>query len=202
VVFLTAFTAACDRQAPRTFNDFMDDPIARDGTIARCNQDRDTTVNDLECANARRAAAAVAVREERERSAALEMESERKLRELRLRAERAEEAARLAAEEAAARERAEYEAQWADEPANSAQSVNAEVLQQTPAPAETVADSAAPPQAPPPSTDLLQRARQRPSELVSSPTRGASAEPSTAGAEGGEPGIVPRPFRDASGATP
>src|SRR5690606_30617941 len=118
VVFLTAFTAACDRQTPRTFNDFMEDSIARDGAIARCNQDRDATVNDPECANARRAAAVIAVQEERERSAALAAESERKLRQLRLQAERAEEAARIAAEEAAAQARAEQEAQrGADEEA-------------------------------------------------------------------------------------
>ena len=50
----------------------MDDDIARDGTLARCNENRDETLNDIECANARRAAAAIALRAERERREALE----------------------------------------------------------------------------------------------------------------------------------
>lgn len=204
VVFLTAFTAACDRQAPRTFNDFMEDPIARDGTIARCNQDRDAFVNDPECANARRAAAAVAVREERERNEALTAESERKLLELRLELERAEEAARLAAEEAAARARAEYEAQWRDDESEEAEQAAAAVpppesnVSAPPVGAPAVAP--VPPRSAATPGDLLPgRDPGTPGGLASSPPGDARAEPSAADSEGA---IIPRPFRGAGGGTP
>ena len=46
----------------------MEDGLARDGVLTRCNQDRDATLTDVECANARRAAAAVALEVERARA--------------------------------------------------------------------------------------------------------------------------------------
>lgn len=211
VVFLTAFTAGCDRPTPRTYNDFMEDPIARDGAIARCNQDRDATVNDPECANARRAAAAIAVQEERERSEALAAESERKLRELRLQAERAEEAARIAAEEAAAKARAEYEAQYrADEAAEAEQAAAAaapassesatESPGASPPTADAVVGAPVAPRPAEPASNLLPSASSGSSgELASSPPDGARAEPTAAD---GEAGIIPRPFRGTAGATP
>lgn len=204
VVFLTAFTAACDWQAPRTFNDFMEDPIARDGTIARCNQDRDAFVNDPECANARRAAAAVAVREERERNEALTAESERKLLELRLDLERAEEAARLAAEEAAAKTRAEYEAQWRDDDAEEAEQAAAASPPSSESnaspPAGAPADTAVPPRsAASPGGLLPSRDSGTPGGLASSPPDDVRGEPSAADSERG---IIPRPFRGAGGGTP
>ncbi len=61
----------------------MEDGLARDGVLARCNQDRDATLTDTECANARRAAAAVAIEAERGREGALERASEVKLAALR-----------------------------------------------------------------------------------------------------------------------
>lgn len=198
VVFLAAVTAACDRQAPRTFNDFMEDPIARDGAIARCNQDRDAAVNDIECANARRAAAAVAVREERERNEALAAESERKLRELRLELERAEEAARLAAEEAAAKARAEYEAQWnaAEEP-DEQQASAPSPPRETAAPVASIAGPPVLPRRAAPAADLLPSPNPGPGELALSPPDDALSDQS-----GTERGIVPRPFRGGEGATP
>ena len=54
----------------------MDDGFARDGVLTRCNQDRDATSNDVECANARRAAAAIALEAERARAGQLERQSE------------------------------------------------------------------------------------------------------------------------------
>ncbi|MCH6555811.1 MAG: hypothetical protein IH797_04255 [Chloroflexi bacterium] len=44
----------------------MDDSIAREGTLARCNQDREATAGDAECINARRAASALAARADEE----------------------------------------------------------------------------------------------------------------------------------------
>jgi hypothetical protein len=92
----------------------MEDGLAREGTLARCNQDRDGTATDIECENARRAAAAVAVREEQARRAELERESQRKLVALRTRTEQQRQAELQAALEAKAAADALYEAQWRD----------------------------------------------------------------------------------------
>jgi hypothetical protein len=77
---MAAGLAACAPQPePRTVSEFMEDGLARDGVLARCNQDREATLTDAECANARRAAAAVALEAERGREPKLERESEVKL---------------------------------------------------------------------------------------------------------------------------
>jgi hypothetical protein len=119
IVLLAAFGAACERQEPRTFADFMEDAIARDGALARCNQDRAAAEEDVECVNARRAAEAVAVAAERARRESLEAESERKLIALRDRTAFEQEAEERAAAEARAAEEAAYDAQW-DDPEQSA----------------------------------------------------------------------------------
>jgi hypothetical protein len=92
----------------------MEDGYAREGVLTRCNRNRDETLSNEECANARRAAAALAIHAERARAPGLEQESEAKLIAL-----REEEARRSAAEQdaaAAARVAAEiaYEARWND----------------------------------------------------------------------------------------
>jgi hypothetical protein len=106
--------AGCEDPAPITYAEFMDDEIARDGTLARCNEDREATAADLECANARRAAAAIALLEERARREVLELESERKLAQLRAEVERERAATREAQQLAEAAARAAYDAQWKD----------------------------------------------------------------------------------------
>lgn len=111
---------------PRTFFFFMEDGIAREGVLARCNQDREATANDAECNNARRAAAAIAVEQERARSAELEAESERKLLALRARAAREAEAQQQAEAAARAAEEQAYEDQWREpEPAEGTLSLPA-----------------------------------------------------------------------------
>jgi hypothetical protein len=109
----TAALAACvPEPGPRTAFDFMEDGSARDGVLTRCNRDRDATLADEECANARRAAAAIALEAERAREADLTRESEAKLLAMRdgearrSAAEEGAETAALAAAEAA------YEARW------------------------------------------------------------------------------------------
>lgn len=94
----------------------MDDGLARDGVLTRCNQDRDATLNDVECANARRAAAMIALEAERARAGQREQESETTLLALRERDARvaAAEEQRAAAVRAAAE--AAYEARWPDSP--------------------------------------------------------------------------------------
>jgi hypothetical protein len=90
----------------------MEDKMAMEGTLARCNEDREGTLNDLECANVRRAASAIALVIERDRRETLERESERKLAELRAELERREHAEREALAAAEAARQAAYEAQW------------------------------------------------------------------------------------------
>jgi hypothetical protein len=81
---LAVVLAACaPKSEPRTVIDFMDDGFAREGVLTRCNQNREETLNDTECNNARRAAATLALEAERARAPALEQQSEAKLLALR-----------------------------------------------------------------------------------------------------------------------
>src|SRR5690606_16169840 len=109
---LAATMTACSPPPPRGYDFFMEDSIARDGVLARCDRNPDDAQRDIECANARRAATAVLLREERARREALERESERKLAELRRQVAAEQEALRAAEEAAAAAAREAYEAQW------------------------------------------------------------------------------------------
>jgi hypothetical protein len=114
MLVFAGLVTACHAPRPeaRTYFDFMEDGIAREGVLARCNRDRDATLNDLECSNARRAAAAIAIEEERNRSDGRALESERKLAALRSRADREQRAAQE--EQELARKQAElaYERHW------------------------------------------------------------------------------------------
>ena len=88
---LAVVLAACaPKPEPRTVLDFMDDGFAREGVLTRCNQSRDETLNDVECSNARRAAATIALEAERARAPELEQQSEAKLLALRDRQSRQE----------------------------------------------------------------------------------------------------------------
>lgn len=104
--------AACEQPEPRGFAVFMEDSIARDGTLARCNQDPEGTAGDIECAHARRASVSIALRQERERREILEIESQRKIDELKREMVERERIAREAALAAARAEREAYEAMW------------------------------------------------------------------------------------------
>ncbi len=107
--------AACQKAEPRYFTDFMEDRFAREGTLARCNANREATMNDLDCANARRAASAIALREEQERRRALEVESEAKIEALRNEVERERQRALAAQAAAESAEKAAYEALWSSQ---------------------------------------------------------------------------------------
>jgi len=114
-VLLVAIVAACAPPSePRSVLDFMEDGLARDGVLARCNQDRDATLSEIECDNARRAAATLAAEADHGRSRDLERESERKLVALRERADRQAAADRDAAAASRAAAEAAYEARWRD----------------------------------------------------------------------------------------
>jgi hypothetical protein len=90
----------------------MEDRIAREGTLAHCEQIPNEAQLDIECANARRAQAAIALRLERERRETLERESERKIEALNQRIVERERLAREAARQAVDAEREAYEALW------------------------------------------------------------------------------------------
>jgi hypothetical protein len=115
VLAVTAWFAACEQPArPRSYEFFMEDGLAREGVLARCNQDRKASVDDQECDNARRAAATIGATGERERTQNYERESSRKLEELRDRAARKQQADEQAAAAAKAAEKDAYDAQWRD----------------------------------------------------------------------------------------
>ena len=100
----------------------MDDGLARDGVLARCNQDADRH-QDVECENARRAAAALAATAangDGARSADLARESERKMLAMRERDTRAQQAVVQAEEAQRAQTEAAYEAQWRGQSASPA----------------------------------------------------------------------------------
>lgn len=176
--------SGCAKPPPRTYTDFMEDRIAREGTLARCNQLSEEAEGGIECANARRAAMAIALREEREKRETLERESERKLAALRAQLEERERAAREAAAAAEAAKLAAYEAQWRDTPPGSG-----------PNPA---ADSAATPDALPAAASEDFGAASPAGRLESD---AASAVPAPGVAGPAEPeataeaAAVPRPFR-------
>jgi hypothetical protein len=75
--------ACAPQPAPRSVIDFMEDGLAREGVLIRCNESRQETVADLECVNARRAEATIALEAERARAPQLEQASEAKLLALR-----------------------------------------------------------------------------------------------------------------------
>jgi len=90
----------------------MDDGIAREGVLARCNQDRQASARDEECENARRASATLAAGEDKRSAASLEKESARKLSALRDRQVREQEAEQEAAAVAKAAADADYDANF------------------------------------------------------------------------------------------
>jgi hypothetical protein len=62
VLFAALALNACSRPVPRSFDFFLEDPIVRDGVIARCDAHPLESEKDIECANARRAATAEQLR--------------------------------------------------------------------------------------------------------------------------------------------
>jgi hypothetical protein len=94
----------------------MDDRIAREGTLVRCNADRDALAADLECINARRAAAAIAARSEAAERDMRDAASEARLLAARQRYDAQQAAARDAELAAQAEEERAYEAQWVEQP--------------------------------------------------------------------------------------
>jgi hypothetical protein len=94
--------SACQPPPPRSYSEYLEDDVAREATLQRCNSDRATSFGDLECKHARRAAAALAAQVEAAQRAELERESDRKRAAARERIAAQQEATRRAAEAAEA----------------------------------------------------------------------------------------------------
>jgi hypothetical protein len=176
---VTVWFAACQQPAkPRSYEFFMEDGLAREGVLARCNQDRKASVDDQECENARRAAAAIGATGERERTQKNERESSRKLEELRDRSARREQAEEQAAAAAKAAEKEAYEAQWRDKSASESG-------------AGPISDNGAD------ERESLSQVPARPELKI------AAIEPPKADVQPQKPeieraAVIPRPFRDSS----
>jgi hypothetical protein len=154
-LIVAAAVVACHTGAggPRSFEFFMEDGLAREGALARCNLDRDATADDVECMNARRAAASVAAGEQQSRSGELAAQSERKLEALRDRDAREAQAEKDAAEAAKAAEREAYEAQWRDQKGASNARIFGEVESLSQVPTRPELELAA---VTPPASDIAQ----------------------------------------------
>lgn len=103
-----AFAGCIEEPRPRAVTEFLDDPIALEAALTRCNANRTRTRSDPECENARAAVSRIETAEEAKREVELEAQSERKREALRRRQMRAAEARRLAEEQARRREEALY----------------------------------------------------------------------------------------------
>ncbi len=115
LVLLAYFSTGCvEEPRPRSYMEFIEDTIAREGTLSRCNRDREATAREAECMNARRAASTIAARADEALREQREAESEAQLAAARERAEREQIAIRQTRAAAEANAEAEYEAQWTE----------------------------------------------------------------------------------------
>lgn len=113
LVLIAPHLAGCSAEIrPRSFMQFMDDSIAREGTLARCNQDREATAGDAECINARRAASTIATRADEELREQREANSDVLRAAVRDREGYAQAAARRVEAAAQVTADAEFEEQW------------------------------------------------------------------------------------------
>ena len=113
LVLIASHLAGCSAEIrPRSFMQFMDDSIAREGTLARCNQDREATAGDAECINARRAASTIATRADEELREQREASSDVLRAAVRDREGYAQAAVRRAEAASQVAADADFEAQW------------------------------------------------------------------------------------------
>ena len=113
LVLIASHLAGCSAEIrPRSYMQFMDDSIAREGTLARCNQDREATSGDAECINARRAASAIAARADEELREQREASSDVLRAAVRDREGYAQAAVRRAEAASQVAADADFEAQW------------------------------------------------------------------------------------------
>ena len=117
---VSSIAAGCaEEPAPRSVQEFVDNPILLEAAMVRCSQDRSRTRYEAECVNVRAAVDRIQAREEAAAKAALEARSESKRKALRRTQAAAAEARRRASEERRRREEAEYLAQFGVSPDES-----------------------------------------------------------------------------------
>jgi hypothetical protein len=117
-----ALIAGCSKPPPpRSVQEFLDNPLMLEAALVRCSRNRSETRYEAECVNAREANKIVAAREEAERRAEFDAQSERKRQALRRAQEAAAEARRRAKEAEKRREEAAYLAQFGELPPDSSQ---------------------------------------------------------------------------------
>ncbi len=113
LVLVASQLAGCSTEIrPRSYMQFMEYSIAREGTLARCNQDREATAGDAECINARRAASTLAARADEELREQREESSDVLRAAVRDREGYAQAAAQRAEAAAQVTADAEFESQW------------------------------------------------------------------------------------------
>ena len=117
-----ALVAGCSEPPqPRSVQEFLDNPLVLEAALVRCSRNRSETRYEAECVNAREANKIVAAREEAQRRAEFEAQSERKRQALRRAQQAAAEARRRAAEAQRRREEAAYLAQFGQLPPDDSQ---------------------------------------------------------------------------------
>lgn len=113
LILSVALLAACSESVPpRTVTEFMDDQILLEAVLLRCTENRTESRYDPECVNAREAVKLLEARQEADRRAELEAQSERKREALRRTQQAAAEARRRTAEMEKRRAELEYQAQF------------------------------------------------------------------------------------------
>ena len=117
-----ALVAGCaEPPPPRSVQEFVDNPLVLEAALVRCSRNRSETRYEAECVNAREANKIIAAREEAERRAEFEAQSERKRQALRRAQEAAAEARRRATEAQKRREEAAYLAQFGQLPPDTSE---------------------------------------------------------------------------------
>ena len=112
-----AILVGCAEEVPPpSVHEFLDDPIALEAALVRCSANRAETRYEAECVNARQAISIISAKEERERRARFEAESERKRAALRRTQQAAAEARRRAEAAEKRRKEGEYLAQFGELP--------------------------------------------------------------------------------------
>jgi len=115
LALLACLAVGCSNEPrPRSYMEFMEDSLAREGTLARCNRDREATAGDAECMNARRAASSFAARADEALRDQREADSDMLRAAASDRAASAHDAKQRAQADAEAQVEAEYEAQWSE----------------------------------------------------------------------------------------
>jgi hypothetical protein len=113
LILSAALLAACSENVPpRTVTEFMDDQLLLEAVLLRCTQNRTESRYDPECVNAREAVKRLEAKQEADRRAELEAQSERKREALRRTQQAAAEARRRTAEMEKRRAELEYQAQF------------------------------------------------------------------------------------------